>query len=293
MLPPVLASGIVVASSDGVVSSLDESGTVRWQMRSPDRPTALAVSPDGTLLVSTETWVTYAYDYLAADQDGWAVARGNPSRWGGGAAGRAPISSYEGSAEYLTAWGLIRSGSQRDQVVAMAGIREDAFSGELTARYHWMLSIAEWVAGAPYLGPISQSGAPVVARRARTEAILTVGEIGDLQSVRLLVTVLEYESDAVVQAELLAALGRLGASVDENLAARLEAVIRRNVARGPDDRLANAVVGFVRDVDRFRGGYLAPRVADVLLLVASSDYSRETRLFALEVARGLGGGASQ
>ncbi len=289
MLPAESSVELIAASTDGVVTSLDLSGNLIWQMRLPDQPTAVTRGTTGQLIVSTQTWVTYAYsDGTSPDvTPAWGTSRANPSRSGGTGSGRQPAASYNSSAPYLASWGLIRSGSQSQQTVTMRRLWDRAWSGRLQGDYHWILEIAEYVAGAPYLGPISQSGTPSIARRARTDAIRTVGLIGDLYSVELLVTLMEYEPDPVFQAEILGALGRLGAVIDAEFARRLRAQIARDVATGPDDRLAASVVEFVLDVDEFRGGYMNPEIADVLLLIASSNYSRAVRTDALDALRAI------
>ncbi|HKJ85391.1 MAG TPA: hypothetical protein VKA06_04910, partial [Spirochaetia bacterium] len=67
-------------------------------------------------------------------------------------------------------------------------------------------------------------------------------------------------------------------------------IVRRDISRGPSDTLGLAVARFVAAIDEYRGGYLHPRVTESLLTIASANYSREVRSFALETLRELAGG---
>lgn len=173
----------------------------------------------------------------------------------------------------------------------MAGIAGRVGRGEnLAGEYPYLLELSETVAGSPYFGQLSPAGPKAAPRRAREQAIEVIATIGDLESARFLTRLLRYEPDPTMQAAVLEAMGRLGTPVDEELAARLSQIVRRDVARGASDALGFAIARFVDAVDSYRGGYLHPDIADTLLEVARANYSRTVREEALATLRRLAGG---
>lgn len=290
----VVSDNILAASEDGVLTRYGRDGARVWQMILPDRPIEITAPPSGGVLVTTESWVTYAYDMAFTPSGAWPERRGGPGRRGVGPAagsGRVALDTFRGSADYLALRGLLFAGGQSEQTVAMAGIsarvaREENLAGE----YPYLLELSESVAGSPYFGQLAQSGPKAAPRRAREQAIEVIGAIGDLESTRFLARLLRYEPDPTMQAAVLAAMGRLGTPVDEELAARLSQIVRRDVARRPSDVLGLAISRFVDTIDSYRGGYLHPDIADTLLAIARANYARTVREEALATLRRLAGG---
>lgn len=290
----VVAEDVLAASGNGVLTRYRRDGALIWQMILPDRPIEITAPPSGGALVTTESWVTYAYDIEFVPSGAWSERRGGPERRGVGpdaGSGRVRLDAFRGSADYLALRGLLVAGGQSEQTVAMARIADRiAREGNLAGEYPYLLELSETVAGSPYFGQLAQSGPKAAPRRAREQAIEVIAAIGDLESVRYLARLLRYEPDPTMQAAVLEAMGRLGAPVDEELATRLSQIVRRDVARGPSDALGLAVSRFVDAIDSYRGGYLHPSIADTLLAIAQANYSRGVREEALETLRRLAGG---
>jgi len=285
---------IIVAFGEGVLTRLGSDGVARWQMRLPDRPLSVTAAPYSVIVVTTESWVTYAYAHDFSPSGSWPEARGARDRRGvaaGAGAGRVDLEAFSGSAQYLALRARLLSGSSSEQTVAMAGIEERVRTGDnLAGSHQYILQLSESVAGSPYFGPLTQFGPKSAPRRARESAVWVLGQTGDLATARFLARLLEYEPDTSMQAEILRSMANLGTMIDEELAARLYQIVRRDISRGPSDTLGLAVARFVAAIDEYRGGYLHPRVTESLLTIASANYSREVRSFALETLRELAGG---
>ncbi|MFW6288508.1 MAG: PQQ-binding-like beta-propeller repeat protein [Spirochaetota bacterium] len=288
---------LLIGSGEGLLTRLGSDGAARWQMRLPDRPLSIAAAPYAMIVVATESWVTYAYAADFSPEGSWPVARGAGDRRGvarGADGGRVDLDAFSGSARYLALRARLLSGGASEQTVAMADVAERVRSGESLAGSHqYLLQLSESVAGSPYFGPLTQFGPESAPRRAREDAVWVLGQIGDLSTVRFLARLLGYEPDTTMQAEILRSMANLGAPIDEDLAARLDQIVRRDIARGPSDGLGLAVARFVAAIDEYRGGYLHPRVTESLLAVAGANYSREVRAYALETLRELAGGRAR
>ena len=294
MRSPAVAEDVLVTSTDGVLTRIGRDGAARWQMRLLDRPTTMNLSPYGAAVITTESWVTYAYDTAFEPSGEWPQERGAFDRRGvtrSADTGRVSMEAFAGSADYLIMRGRLLSNTQSEQVVAMANLASRVEDAEnLAGRHHYLLYLSELVAGSPYFGPLTQFGPKSAPRRARETAVAVLGQIGDLQTSRFLSRLLMYEPDAAMQASILVSMGRLGTRIDSELSARLAEIVRRDVANGPSDTLGGAVSGFVRAIDAYRGGYVDPGIADVLLAVAAANYSRDVRQRALDTLRALAGG---
>lgn len=290
----VVADDVLAASANGVLIRYRRDGSAAWQMALPDRPTQVTALSSGGALVTTESWVTYAYELDFSPAGPWPERRGGPARRGVGphaGSGRVSLDAFRGSADYLALRGLLFDGGQSEQAVAMAGIAARVADGEnLAGQYPYLLELSEDVAGSPYFGQLARSGPMAASRRAREQALEVIAAIGDLESARFLARLLRYEPDPTMQSAVLRAMGKLGAPVDAELAARLSQIVRRDVARGPSDALGLALSRFVDAVDAYRGGYLHPDIADTLVAVAQANYSRGVREEALATLRRLAGG---
>ncbi len=288
---PVASDGVLVTVSDGLLTRLGMDGVAVWQMRLPDPPDALSLAPYGAVLVTTEAWVTYAYAVEFEPTGAWARDRGGSDRRGvarGADSGRVELEAFERSVDYLMLRELLLAGGRSEQVVAMSDLAARVEASEnLAGEHQYILQLCEAVAGSPYFGPLDQFGPRSAPRRAREDAIRVLARIGDLRTASFLARLLGYEPDPAMQASILRSMGRLGAPVDAELADRLAAIVRADVARGPSDTLAVAVVGFVEAIDQYRGGYLSPEIANVLIEIAGSNYSRRVREYALDTVRSL------
>ena len=285
---------ILVAFGEGVLTRLGSDGVAQWQMRLPDRALSMTAAPYSAIVVTTESWVTYAYAVDFSPQGSWPEARGSGDRRGvarGAGGGRVDLQAFSSSAQYLALRARLLSGSASEQTVAMAGIAERVRSGDnLAGSHHYVLQLSESVAGSPYFGPLTQFGPKSAPRRAREEAVWVLGQIGDLLTARFLARLLEYEPDPAMQAEILRSMASLGTQIDEDLAVRLYQIVRRDISRGASDGLGLAVARFVAAIDEYRGGYLHPRITESLLTIAGANYSRDVRAYALETLRELAGG---
>jgi HEAT repeat protein len=183
--------------------------------------------------------------------------------------------------------------TSRDPVVqtqAMIQIRDRVRSGtDLAGSYFHTIELAERAAGSPYFGPLSQSGPVSAPLEARAAAIEILGAIGDLQSAAFLERLLEYERDETLRVRIMGALGRLGAPLDDALVERLNRVVSEDISGAPSDRVARGVIQLVRDLDRFHGRYISPGIADVLVRIATANYTSEIRRSALTTLRSLSG----
>ncbi len=285
---------ILVPFGEGVLTRLGSDGVAQWQMRLPGRPLSLSAAPYSVIVVTTESWVTYAYAVDFDPQGAWPEARGAGDRRGvasGAGAGRVDLQAFSASAQYLALRARLLSGSASEQTVAMAGIAERIRSGDnLAGSHHYILQLSESVAGSPYFGPLTQFGPKSAPRRAREQAVWVLGQIGDLFTARFLARLLEYEPDTAMQAEILRSMANLGTQIDEELAARMYQIVRRDISRGASDSLGLAVARFVAAIDEYRGGYVHPRITESLLTIAGANYSRDVRMYALDTLRELAGG---
>lgn len=292
MRHPVVGERILVTTT-GRLASIARDGIAAWEMPLLGRPVGLSIAPSGAAVVSAENWVTYAYDVRESVGGPWSQARGGAARRGvasGAASARPDAAAFDRSIDYLTLRGLLFAGGQSEQSVAMARIAERiAGDANLAGSYYYLLYLSESVAGSPYFGPLTQFGPRSATRRARAEAIGVLGSIGDLRTGDFLVRLLRYEPDPTLQALVLGSMAELRVPVDEGLADRLLEIIRRDRARVPSDALAAAVTGFIGAADEYRGGYLDPGVADVLLAIVESNYGRTVRADALSTLRSLAG----
>lgn len=290
----VVGEHVLAASGNGVLTRYGRDGGTIWQMILPDRPIEITSPPSGGVLVTTERWVTYAYDIAFEPSGAWPERRGGPGRRGvgpGAGSGRVALEAFAGSIDYLALRGLLFAGGQSEQAVAMAGIASRVErDANLAGEYPYLLALSEAVAGSPYFGQLARSGPKAAPRRAREQAIGVIAAIGDLESARFLARLLRYEPDPMMQAAVLDAMGELGTPIDEELARRLTQIVRRDVARGPSDALGLALSRFVEAIDAYRGGYVHPDIADTLLAVAQANYSRAVREGALATLRQLAGG---
>jgi outer membrane protein assembly factor BamB len=293
MQSPSVSNDVLVTVSDGLLTRLGREGVPVWQMRLLDLPLGMTTAPYGAVIVATQSWVTYAYEVRFEPSGAWPQERGGGDRRGVDVAadtGRVSMEAFERSVDYLALRSYLLTGGPSEQVVAMAGIASRIADGEnLAGRHHYMLHLSEQVAGSPYFGPLTQFGPKSAPRRARELAVQVLGEIGDLATGRFLARLLRYEPDHAMQASILRSMGRLGTAIDSDLAARLREIVRRDVVRGPSDRLGSAMVRFVEAIDAYRGGYLDPAVAEVLLEIASANYGRAVRRSALDAVRSLAG----
>ncbi|MFW5684444.1 MAG: PQQ-binding-like beta-propeller repeat protein [Spirochaetota bacterium] len=294
MRSALVSEDVLVAMSDGVLARLTGDATARWQMRLLGAPLSMSMAPYGSIVVTTESWVTYAYPLSFTPSGSWAEDRGGSARRGvsrAAGSGRVDLSVYERSADYLALRALLLAGGQSEQAVAMADIIERVRSGDpLGGDHQYLMQLSERVAGSPYFGPLTQFGPQSASRRAREQAIVVLGEIGDLTTAGFLARLLRYEPDPTLQTTILRSMAALATPIDEELSARLAEIVRRDVASGASDSLGAGVVAFIERAATYRGGHLHPSIADVLLSVATSNYSRQVRSSALEVVRGLAGG---
>jgi hypothetical protein len=261
-------------------------------MRLVDQPISVSVSPLGAAVISTRNWVTSAYPAGFTPAGPWAEERGGMDRRGVCAAsdrGRLDPVVYERSVDYVVLRSLIETGGQTEQIVAMADLATRVRSGaDLGDRHQYMLFLSETIAGSPYFGEIDRLRTKTAPRRAREDAIFVLGEIGDLVTSRFLARLLSHETDSGMQAAILQSMSRLGTPLDAELASRLTQIVRRDVARGASETLAQSVMAFVEAVNVYRGGYIHPDVAQVLLMIAQGPYSRRVRVDALDLAYRLG-----
>lgn len=289
---PIVGESVLITTT-GVLASIGRDGTASWEMPLLAPPVGLTIAPYGAAVVTAQNWVTYAYEVSVTADGPWSQARGGPTRRGvapDAARTRPHSNAFARSIDYLTLRGLLFAGGQSDQSVAMAQIAERVAAGaNLAGSYHYLLYLSESVAGSPYFGSMTQFGPRSSTRRAREQAIGVLGTIGDLQTGDFLVRLLRYEPDPSLQALVLGSMAELRVPVDEALASRLLEIVRRDRVGGPSDALAAAVTRFVLAADEYRGGYIDPGVADVLMMIAESNYSRVVRTDALSVLRSLGG----
>jgi outer membrane protein assembly factor BamB len=290
---PVATDGVLVPVSSGLLSRLDRSANMTMQLRLPGRPVSLVVSPAGIAILTTDRWVTYAYRVDSVPAGSWAQARGSFRRAGvpaGVRTGRYSEGAYTATASYLMLRSQLLGRDESAQRVALARIRADIDSDDGVAeRYFVYLDLLERVAGSPYFGPLSQFGPQSASRRAREEAIALLGRIGDLESARFLSRLLSYEPDASLQSAIMVAIGAVGSELDEQMVAYLAEVIRKDQARGAQDRVASSVITLVRGLDSYQGRYIDPGIAEVLISIATSNYSSEIRQQALATLRSLAG----
>lgn len=290
---PVSTDGVLVPVSSGLLTQLDTGATATRQLRLEGRPVSLVVSPSGTAILTTDRWVTYAYQVGAGPSGAWAQARGSFRRAGvpaGVRVGRGTAGDFAESASYLLLRSQLLGASESAQRVALERVRDQVDSEQgLSGRYFAYLDLLERVAGSPYFGPLSESGPRSAGRRAREEAISLLGSIGDLQSARFLSRLLSYEPDASLQASIMRAIGRVGSRLDAETVRYLADVIRRDVVRGAQDRVASGVISLVRGLDSYQGRYIDPGIADVLISIATANYSAAVRQEALATLRSLAG----
>ncbi len=292
----VAGRDVVVATREGSVMRIAPDGRRIWTVDLPDSPESMSVSPRGAALIPTASWVTYAYTLDFRLDGAWPDERGGMDRRGvhaGSDRGRLDPGVFEQSVEYLVMRSLVENGGQTEQIVAMAELAARVRSGaDLADRHQYMLLLSETIAGSPYFGELDRFRTKVAPRRAREEAIFVLGEIGDLVTARFLARLLSHEADPSLQSAILASMARLRTPVDRELASRLAQIVRRDVARGASDTVGQSVTAFVEAASAYRGGFIHPDVAHVLLTIAQGPYSRHVRVNALDAAYRLGGGAT-
>ncbi len=290
----VAAEDLFLVTGGGALERRSRESDVIWQTPLLDRPVSVSAAPSGELIIPTASWVTYAYPVSVVASGPWPEARGGADRRGvapGAAEGRPDMAAYGRTVDYLALQALLIAGGPTEQNAAMGDVAARIHDGHnLAGRYPYLLHLSELVAGSPYFGQLSQFGPRSAPRRAREEAIVVLGEIGDLATSRFLARLLSHEADPSLQATILRSMGTLGTPIDRELATRLSDIVRRNLRTGPDDTLGHAVSAFIESVHVHRGGYLHPEVADSLLTIAQGAYSRQVREYALATLRVLAGG---
>jgi len=290
---PIAADVVIVAAPGGRISVVSGTGETLQSFSLGGSVGQLAISPSGSLVASTEQWVSYAFRTTFSPSGSWPEARGGPSRPGAplGVGTRRPQSTgIASSTAQVMLESRFMSRDPRAQIAAMNQLQERVQAREdLGSSYFFTLDLAERAAGSPYFGPLSESGPISAPREARESAIEILAAIGDRGSSHLLSRLLDYERDGALQLTILSALGRLGIPLDETLVRRLNVVITRDLSNGASDRLARGIIQLVRDLDRFHGRYIAPEIADVLVRIATSNYGSEIRRSALTTLRNLAG----
>lgn len=290
---PVATTGVLVPVSSGLLSELNPAAELVRQLRLPSRPVGLVVSPRGTVILTTDQWITYAWQLGTVPSGAWAQMRGSFTRAGvpvGVSTGRVVGGPFTESASYLLLRSQLLGPDESSQRVALARIRERVESPEgLNGRYFAYLDLVERVAGSPYFGPLSESGPRAASRRAREEAVSLLATMGDLHTARFLSRLLSYEPDPAMQASIMRAIAEVGSELDSLTVRYLDEIIRRDTSRGPQDRVASAVISLVRGLDAYQGRYIDPAIADVLIRIATANYGSGVRQQALATLRALAG----
>ena len=289
----IAAADLVAATREGMLETITPDGRRSRLMQLADQPVSVSVSPHGKTVISTRSWVTYAYPTDFTPDGFWPEERGGMDRRGvyaGSDRGRLDPLVFERSVDYVVQRSMIETGGQTEQIVAMADLAARVRSGaDLADRHQHMLLLSETIAGSPFFGELDRFRTRVAPRRAREEAIFVLGEIGDLVTSRFLAKLLSHETDSGLQAAILRSMAQLGTPLDRELASRLAQIVRTDIVRGASDPLAESVTAFVEAVNVYRGGYIHADVAYVLLMIAQGPYSRHVRVNALDMAYRLGG----
>jgi outer membrane protein assembly factor BamB len=280
--------GVLAASRNGSLSGISARGELLWETRLPTPARTMTVDDDGRILISTERWVTYAYTGEPPPEGAWPMRRGTPAGTGvppGVVTGRPDAARYREVRDYVYLSTLLNTPFEEYQLQAIREIARKV--DDLGGSYFYVLSLCEEAAAASTAAPALGAGLPRTSDRVRREAIGLLGEIGDLTTARILLRLLRSERESSVLLEVLAALTQLGANPDGNGIRLAREVLDRNIALGPQDQVALAVIDYLEAIYRYEGGFPSAEGVELLTRVMSGPYGSAARERAVEVVRGL------
>ncbi|MBT3275015.1 MAG: PQQ-binding-like beta-propeller repeat protein [Spirochaetales bacterium] len=125
----------------------------------------------------------------------------------------------------------------------------------------------------------------------RSRGARLLSEVGTLQDISLLIRLLTFEYDSVVQREIISALGALMSDQTGDATAAISVVIQKdlNGKKNPDPHLAMAGLKALEAIHRYAGSMPHDSGYETLFAVYRGNYQKDVREYALAVIRGLGG----
>jgi hypothetical protein len=285
-------AAVLAAMTGGSIALIGRDGDTRWQLRTQGSPVGIALDHSGRLLVSTEQWVTYAFAGVPVPGGSWPLDRGTEQVTGvppGVPTGRPAPSQYEQSQDnaYLSA--VLSSPYEEYQLDGLAEITRRI--GSLDGSYPYVLDLCENVALSRTSAPPLGAGIARTSDQARREAISLLGRIGDLGTARVLLRLLRSETQSSIRIEILGALAELGTDVDGNGVRLAHDLIRTDIALGPSNQTALAVMDYLEALFEYEGGFPGPDAVELLTEIAGGPYNATVRQRVLELLRTLSRGS--
>ena len=289
--PAVAVDGIYLVYDRAGIAELEFDGRLKAQTSVADVRLTQPVLAGGLLTAGTAEWIVYAFGAAMPDNRVWGQPGGNAHHSG---TVYLPGSGFDESI-YLSSMDYVYLKSMIDSVdidrkrEALDEIAE-RMSGDSPQRGDSYLlhllhrSLAEGALRFDAAGGMdSISSYPPV----RSRAAYLAGRLGNLETVDILLSMLQEEDDPLVAASIISALGRLGSDYG---GAVQEAVYRR-LKRGyngmPDDRIAMAAAEAAERFYDYNGGAASGYSYRILTEILRSGYSNAARKRAKEVLRSI------
>ena len=282
---------LIALSERGFLLRFRDDGQLAERFDVRGSGSVFSVTPTGKYVFGRDDWLVYAYQSSLPAGAGWPQPGGNPQHTSNAMARAGSdtwLEAFSKDADYLYLYHL--AGNQARELKERALIEMDeAIRGEGVIPPYYQVFLAD-LASEGTLRASTVYGSivndfPVL----RGAAARLLGEIGTLQSADLLVRLLTYENDSLVQRQLIAAMGTLMTDSGGHATAAIAKVVLADLRGGetPDPRLAEAALTSLELINRYHGGMPRESGNELLFEIYRGAYPRETREAALRVIRRL------
>lgn len=186
------------------------------------------------------------------------------------------------------------SNDRDSKMLALQSLRSMVQDGGATATRDEVLLLLDTLATEGTRRTVRSGGAVLKNYpEIRRQAVNLMGEIGGDAVENSLIGVLEADTEPMVLAEAVYALGRIEDDRESRTLDHIARVLaRENIKQMPDNNLAFASLLAIEKIAERTDGINNPELLDTLLGVTSGNYIRDVRLKAINVIYGLRGSSS-